>query len=71
MPIQAREEPFAQVARFVSEKRTEYADVLCRGQWESESSARELVGSIKALEEVYEKMRIVSGPGTHFGEKDL
>lgn len=66
-----RLEPFQQIAKFVSSKRGDYAEEIARGHWSTEQKARELVGRIAALDEVYSEMERISGPGTHFGERDI
>lgn len=68
-PFRARE-PFAQLLEFVREERVQAAQELAVGRWETEAAARELVGRVKALDAVESKMRDITGPNSHFGERD-
>lgn len=67
----AREDPFVRLVRFVRERRVEYAQELAIGRWDGEAQARELVGRIKQLDEIESEMKTISGPNSHFGERDV
>lgn len=71
MPIPRREDPFQVIVRKVRERRIEHAQELAIGKWTGEPQARELVGRIKALDDIESEMTKLTAPGSHYTETDV
>lgn len=71
MGIPRREEPFQVLARKIRERRIEHAQELAIGRWDGEAQARELVGRIKALDDIESEMTKLTAPGSHYSETDV